>query len=55
MVDTSSKRVRKAYSDWWNTTSQKQKEVFNKSGVDYATINTDEDYVKPLINIFKKR
>ena len=55
LVDTSSKKVRKAYTDWWNNSSQKQKEIFNKAGVDYASIRTDEDYVKPLINIFKKR
>ncbi len=54
-IDTSSKRVRNAYMDWWKKTSLKQKEIFNKSGVDFASISTDEDYVKPLINIFKKR
>jgi uncharacterized protein (DUF58 family) len=31
------------------------KEVFNKSGVDFSVINTHEGYVKPLINLFKKR
>ncbi len=31
------------------------KEVFNKSGVDFATIHTHEGYIKPLMNLFKKR
>jgi uncharacterized protein (DUF58 family) len=31
------------------------KEVFNKSGVDFTVINTNDGYVKPLINLFKKR
>jgi len=54
-VDTSSKRIRKAYAKWWDETSNKQKEIFNKSGVNFASVSTDEDYVKPLINLFKKR
>jgi uncharacterized protein (DUF58 family) len=31
------------------------KDVFNKSGVDFATIHTHEGYIKPLMNLFKKR
>ena len=31
------------------------KDVFNKSGVDLATIHTHEGYIKPLMNLFKKR
>jgi uncharacterized protein (DUF58 family) len=33
----------------------KLKDAFNKSGVDFAHINTHEGYVKPLMNLFKKR
>ena len=31
------------------------KDVFNKSGIDFATIHTHEGYIKPLMNLFKKR
>ena len=54
-VNSSSKSVRKHYSDWWENTSMKQLEVFRKSGVDNADISTNEDYVKPLMKLFKKR
>jgi len=30
-------------------------EVFSKCGVDTTMISTDEDYVKPLIKLFKLR
>ena len=32
-----------------------QKDLFRRSGIDYASIGTHEDYVKPLINLFAKR
>lgn len=54
-VDSSSKKIRKAFHDWWNTTSQNIKTTFSQAGVDYTTIATDEDYVKPLISLFKRR
>jgi len=54
-VDTSSVVTQKAYSDWHNETERYLKRVFLKSGVDVAKIRTDEDYVKPLINLFKRR
>ncbi|MCF8336067.1 MAG: DUF58 domain-containing protein, partial [Bacteroidales bacterium] len=54
-VDSSSKKIRKAFHDWWNTTSQNIKTTFSQAGVDYTSIATDEDYVKPLIGLFKRR
>jgi uncharacterized protein (DUF58 family) len=54
-VDSSSKRVRNHYEKWWNTTYQQIKSVFSHSGVDFVTVATDEDYVKPLISLFKRR
>lgn len=54
-VDSSSKRVRNHYENWWNTTYQQIKSVFSHSGVDFVTVATDEDYVKPLISLFKRR
>ncbi|MEA3443607.1 MAG: DUF58 domain-containing protein [Bacteroidota bacterium] len=54
-VDTSSKKVRRNYEKWWNDTSIRQKEIFSKAGVDSVAIRTDEDYVRPLMKLFKKR
>lgn len=31
------------------------KDIFNRSGIDNATIFTHESYIKPLMNLFKKR
>ncbi len=54
-ADTSSKTIRKNYSEWWNLMKNKQNEIFSRAGVDFVTIKTDEDYVRPLMNLFKKR
>ncbi len=54
-VDSSSKKVRDNYARWWRETSQKLDTAFKKSGVDYANINTNEDYVRSLMTLFKKR
>lgn len=55
VIDTSNKRIRDMYVDWWDNKHQKALEVFSKCGVDTTMISTDEDYVKPLIKLFKLR
>lgn len=54
-VDTSSATIRKSYKDWHENTAKRNKRIFLKNGIDVANIRTDEDYVKPLINLFKRR
>lgn len=54
-VDTSSRAVRDAYSQWWNDQTAYVEDAFKRSGVDLATIATADDYVKPLIGLFKHR
>jgi uncharacterized protein (DUF58 family) len=54
-VDTASRRVRQAYAEWWQNHTENIKHVFKLSGVDYASVATGEDYVKPLIYLFKRR
>jgi uncharacterized protein (DUF58 family) len=54
-VDTSDKLVRESYMQWWKTNQASLTEMFAKRGVDNAMIRTDEDYVKPLIKLFKQR
>ena len=54
-VDTSNKEIRLNYS---KTRSQKIKDLnktFETNGVDLVQISTGEDYVKPLVNFFKRR
>jgi len=54
-VDSSSRKIRKAYSDWWNSQNERLANMFTKCGVDNISINTQEDYVKSLMALFKKR
>lgn len=54
-VDTSDKNFQKQFEINRLKFESNLKEVFNKSGVDFTSINTHEGYIKPLINLFKKR
>ena len=55
MIDTSDKNIRDTYLQ--NALSfQKELEVqFKKAGIDFTHIASGESYVKPLMNLFKKR
>ena len=54
-VDTSSKKLRQAYNKYWLTRQAQLQETFNKSNVDSVSIATNEDFVKSLLLLFKKR
>ncbi|HBF88240.1 MAG TPA: DUF58 domain-containing protein [Bacteroidales bacterium] len=54
-VDTSDAETRSSYKKWWLDTEKQLNETFKKSGVDYVYLRTDEDYVRPLLNLFKRR
>lgn len=54
-VNTNSARTRKIYADWWNSHMTKLDTMFKKCGIDYVSISTKEDYVKALMNLFKRR
>ena len=54
-IDTSSKRLRKIYDKAWYDQQQKLNMTVTRCGVDIASIATDEDYVKSLLGLFKKR
>lgn len=54
-VDTSDRRVREEYKKYMQTREKDLERVFKRSGVDVATISADEDYVRALITLFKKR
>lgn len=54
-INTSSSTVRKAYSKWWYERQLKMNETVQRCKVDIASVATDEDYVKALLGLFKKR
>ena len=54
-INTSSAKVRKAFSKWWYDRQQIMTEAMNRSKVDIASIATDEDYVKALMGLFRRR
>ena len=54
-VDTDSGKVREAYLRWWEKRQTEMNDAFKRSRVDSVSIRTDEDYVKALIGLFKKR
>jgi uncharacterized protein (DUF58 family) len=54
-VDTLSKEVRDQYSSWWKKFDKRLNDMFVKTGIDAVSVNTAEDYVRPLIKLFKRR
>ncbi|TSA28406.1 MAG: DUF58 domain-containing protein [Bacteroidetes bacterium] len=54
-VDTSDRGMRHRYRRWFDHHQEYLNDLFIRSGVDVARIRTDQDYVKPLMNLFHKR
>ncbi len=54
-IDTSNKSVRRAFEEWSMKKRLELDILFNRLGVDMAKVYTGEDYVKPLMNLFRKR
>ncbi len=54
-VDTSDGELRKSYAQYWRNREESLMMTFAKSGVDSVKIKTDDDYVKQLLMLFKKR
>ncbi len=54
-IDTSSRRVRQAYDCWWYDRQRAMSDILTRSNVDLAQVATDEDYVKSLMSLFKRR
>jgi uncharacterized protein (DUF58 family) len=54
-VDSSSAKVRRElavrYAKWQEAT----KSEFSRSGLDYLSLRADRDYIRPLVNFFKRR
>jgi len=54
-IDTSSRRIRSFYDSWWEKIQTELEAVFRSSGIDYISLLTTQDYVNPLVRLFKKR
>lgn len=55
LFDTSSKKNREIYSQWWENKMNDISNSFKKAKVDFMNIRTDETYIAPLQKFFKKR
>ena len=49
------RKMRRLYSEWFETVSRSAVRLFNKYSIDNVSISTDEDYVKGLMSFFQKR
>ncbi|MDR3133559.1 MAG: DUF58 domain-containing protein [Prevotellaceae bacterium] len=54
-VNTSSRKVRNNYAEWWRTADRNVTQALSKCRVDNVRISTSEDYVKPLVRLFESR
>ena len=54
-IDTGSRRLREAHEQYWSSRQKQLVETMNKSNVDLVSIATNEDYVKSLLMLFKRR
>ena len=55
MMDTSNPDARRDYGIWWKQTDRQTTELLTRSGIDHTILRTDQPYVQPLLNLFKKR
>jgi len=54
-IDSSDSQTRIQYNKWYSHHIAWLNDTLLRFGVDMADIRTDEDYIKPLIKLFKKR
>lgn len=54
-IDTSSKKLRKAHSEYWTARQTYLEALFKKTRTDNVSISTNEDYVKSLLQLFRMR
>ncbi len=54
-VDTSSRIVRDHQKRWWALEESRLSQLFRMNGVDFVSISTEGDYVRPLMNLFAGR
>jgi len=55
ILDTSSSKVRNNYNEWFENNVTYYDTPFNRYRADHISISTSDDYVKLLLQFFKKR
>ena len=55
ILDTSSSKVRSKYNAWFEGNFNYYDQTFNRYKADHLSISTADDYVKLLLQFFKKR
>ena len=54
-IDTGSRKVREAYSEWFRTVGENESRLFNKYRTDNIDIATSDDYVSRLMLFFNRK
>ena len=54
-IDTGSRKVRDAYSEWFRTVGENEGKLFNKYRTDNIDIATSDDYVSRLMLFFNRK
>jgi len=54
-IDTSNTQVITAYRKWWSNFDYALHTLFSRHGMNVAEIATTDDYIKPLIQLFKRK
>jgi len=54
-IDSADEKVRQNYKSWRETMQKNLNNIFTRNKVDMIKIRTDESYIAPLQNFFKKR
>lgn len=54
LINTSSAQVRANYRNYFELKTNQISQNFHTAGAGYLSIQSDEDYIKPLLNYFKK-
>jgi len=55
LVDTSNKEIQNLFAKNWIERTSLFKTQLTKNGIDLVSISTEQDYIKPLISLFKRR
>ena len=55
LIDSSSRKLRYQYEQWWQKHQEHVVDTFKKSKVDHVSISTEDDYVRSLMALFNLR
>jgi len=54
-IDTENFTTRLNYKNWWISNTERIRKTCLKTGTDFSVIQTGQDYVRPLIQLFRQR